>query len=188
MREIREGCSDKNLWYKLYADDLVLMTTHNHLESLLSTLHEVSGRFNLRVNPKKSAIFCVKNHTKLGSEMNLFGIPVVREYCYLGVTVNDSGSIIPHLNRVEQRSSYLRSHMRYYVCQLSFENQFLLWAVYVRPYFMYVAPLLETQTQTTQKRFHSAWRKSFKTFMGLPVCLPGAILRQLLHNSETTCS
>ena len=57
MRDIREGCSDKNLWYKLYADDLVLMTTHNHLESLLSTLHEVSGRFNLRVNPKKSAVF-----------------------------------------------------------------------------------------------------------------------------------
>ena len=79
--------------------------------------------------------------------------------------------------------------MRYYVCQLSFENQFLLWAVYVRPYFMYVAPLLETQTQTTQKRFHSACHsKSFKTFMGLPVCLPGAILRQILHDSEATCS
>jgi len=38
MAEVRERCSDKDLWYKLYADDLVLTTTYHHLENLLSVL------------------------------------------------------------------------------------------------------------------------------------------------------
>jgi hypothetical protein len=96
------------------------------------------------MNAKKSAVFAVKGHSKLTNDHNLCGIQVVTEYCYLGVTVNDSGSIAPHLNKVSQRSSYLRSHLRYHACHLSFENQYLLWAIYVRPYFTYVALLLET--------------------------------------------
>jgi hypothetical protein len=143
----------------------------------------------LTVNAKKSAVFAVKRHDKLrGAKIDLKGIPIVTEYCYLGVTVDNCGGLQQHLDRVRQRSSYLRSQMRYYACQLSFENQYLLWAVYVRPYFMYVAPLLETQTQTTRKNFHSAWRQSFKTFLGLPTALPSAVLERILHNSELTCS
>lgn len=69
MEDIRKGCGDENLWYKLYADDLVLMTSHRHLESLLTTLYEVSARYNLKVNAKKSAIFAVKNHGKLTNKM-----------------------------------------------------------------------------------------------------------------------
>ena len=78
--------------------------------------------------------------------------------------------------------------MRYHVCRLSFENQYLLWSVYVRPYFTNVAPLLETQTKTTQNSFHAAWRMSFKTFLGLPACTPAAVLNRILHSSEITCS
>jgi hypothetical protein len=144
MRQICLSCTDRNLWYKLYADDLVLVTSYKHLNSLLTSLTEVSTRFNLKMNAKKSAVFSVKGHNKLTNDHNLRGIQVVTEYCYLGVTVNDSGSIAPHLDKVRQRSSYLRSHLRYHACHLSFENQYLLWAIYVRPYFTYVAPLLET--------------------------------------------
>ena len=53
---------------------------------------------------------------------------------------------------------------------------------------MYVAPLLEAQTQTVRRSFHSAWRTSFKTFMGLPTSLPAATLNRILHSSEATCS
>lgn len=101
MREIRVGCNDKQLWYKLYADDLVLVTTYRHLESLLTSLYTVSARYNRKVNAKKSAIFTVKKHDKLTTKMNLHGIPVVTEYCYLGVTVDNSGSIQPHLDRIK---------------------------------------------------------------------------------------
>jgi hypothetical protein len=130
--------------YKLYADDLVLIASHQHLNSLLTSVTEVSTRFNLKMNEKKSTVFAVKGHNKLTDAHNLRGTKMVTEYCYLGVTVNHSGSIAPHLNKVRLGFSYLRSHLRYHACHLSFENQYLLWAVCVWPYFMYAAPLLET--------------------------------------------
>ena len=45
MREICLSCTDKNLWYKLYADDLVLVTPQEHLNSLLTALTDVSTRY-----------------------------------------------------------------------------------------------------------------------------------------------
>jgi hypothetical protein len=74
--------------------------------------------------------------------------------------------------------------MRYYTKDLSFENQYLLWAIYVRPYFLYTAPIIETQTKTLQKSFHSLWRNSFKQFMGLPSNLPSETLERIFHSTE----
>jgi hypothetical protein len=34
--------------------------------------------------------------------------------------------------------------------------------VYIRPYYLYTAPVIKTQNQTLQKRFHSSWQNSFK--------------------------
>ena len=101
IAEICNNCTDKKLWYKLYADDLVLITSYQHLDSLLTTLFEVSTKYNLKVNAKKSALFLIKNHDKLATDIDLHEIPIVSDYCYLGVTVNDSGSIQPHLDRVK---------------------------------------------------------------------------------------
>ena len=122
----------------------MLITKREHLNSLLTALYEVSANYNLKINPKKSAVFAVKGHQKLNKGIDLRGIPVKSTYCYLGVTVDDCGSIEPHLDHIEKRSSYLRSNMSYYTRHLSFENQYLIWAVYIRPYLVYVAPLLET--------------------------------------------
>ena len=74
--------------------------------------------------------------------MELRGIPITSEYCYLGVTIDHSGSIAPQIDRIQQRSNYLRANMRYYVKDLSFYNQQLLWQVYVKPYFTYTSPVV----------------------------------------------
>jgi hypothetical protein len=71
--------------------------------------------------------------------------------------------------------------MRYYSKDLSFENQYLLWTAYVRPYYVYAAPVIEMQTQTIQKRFLSCWRNAFKQFMGLPSNLPSNILERIFQ-------
>jgi hypothetical protein len=39
MRQICLSCTDRNLWYKLYADDLVLVTSFKNLNSLLTSLN-----------------------------------------------------------------------------------------------------------------------------------------------------
>jgi hypothetical protein len=61
-QEIKRECSDDNLWYKLYADDLVLVIPKNNLKNLIESLYSVSILFNLTINAKKSAIFAMKGH------------------------------------------------------------------------------------------------------------------------------
>ncbi len=39
-----------------------------------------------------------------------------------------------------------------------------------------------------RRSFHSDWRISFKTFMGLPTSLPAVMLNRILSNLEETCS
>jgi hypothetical protein len=85
-------------------------------------------------------------------------------------------------------SCYLRANMRYYTKDLSFENQYLLWAIYMRPYFLYTAPIIETQTKTLQKSFRSLWRNSFKQFMGLPLNLPNEMLERIFHIKNQICT
>ncbi len=83
-------------------------------------------RINLKISAKKFAVFAAKGHNNLTNVHNLCEIKVVTKYCYLGVTVNNTGSIAPHLKKAKQRSSYLRSHLLYNAYYLSFENQYLL--------------------------------------------------------------
>ena len=173
MQQVTARCTGFEFWHKLYADDLVICVNYQYLEKLLATLKTTSDDFQLRINPKKCAIFAIRGHDKLNKiKPNLQGVPVQQEYCYLGVTIDHSGSLAPQLDRIKTRSNYLRANIRYYTNDLSFENQYLLWSIYVRPYYMYTAPVIATQTNTTQKRFHSSWRNSFKQFMGLPKNLP----------------
>ena len=123
MAEVREHCAGFDFWYKLYADDLVVTVSHQHLETFLAALHQVSRNYDLIINPKKCGIFAIKKHFKIiTDELNLCGIPVVSEYCYLGVTIDESGSLWPQLDKIKKRSNYLRANMRYYTKDLSFEN------------------------------------------------------------------
>ena len=41
----------------LFADDLVACVSYQHLEDFLAVLHEVSTEYELRINPKKCAIY-----------------------------------------------------------------------------------------------------------------------------------
>jgi hypothetical protein len=51
----------------------------------------------------------------------------------------------------------------------------------MRPYFLYTAPIDETQTKTLQKSFHGLYLNSFKQFIGLPSNLPSETLERILH-------
>ncbi len=140
------------------------------------------------MNSKKCAVFVIKNHCKLSEDMDLKGIPVVTEYCCQIVVINNSDSIVPQIASIKHRSNYLRANMRYYTKDLSFENQYLLWAIYVRPYFLYTALIIETQTKTLQKSFHYLWRNSFKQFIGLPSNLPSETLESIFYFKNQICT
>jgi hypothetical protein len=94
MTEVLRRCAGFQIWYKLYADDPIITVSHQHLEHFLAILNDVSDDFDLIINPKYN-IFAVKKHRKIDETMDLKGIPVVQEYTYLGVTMDDSRSLWP---------------------------------------------------------------------------------------------
>jgi hypothetical protein len=73
-----------------------------------------------------------------------------------------------------------------YSRELSLQNQFLLWAIYIRPYYLYLSPVIKIQTATLQRNFHTSWRMSLKQFIGLPPGAPNAVLSALFEDSLTT--
>ena len=54
MTQIRAHFPD--IWYLLYADDLVLVTSSKQIKPLIDCLYEQSSIYNLVINAKKSAI------------------------------------------------------------------------------------------------------------------------------------
>lgn len=54
MTQIRAHFPD--IWYLLYADDLVLVTSSKQIKPLIDCLYEQSSTYNLVINAKKSAI------------------------------------------------------------------------------------------------------------------------------------
>jgi hypothetical protein len=78
----------------------VVSVNYSNLETFLTTWNKISTKYELRISPKKCAIFAIRNHRKIADEMNLPGIPVTNEYCYLGVTIDHSGSIEPLLDTI----------------------------------------------------------------------------------------
>ncbi len=131
MTEVLRRCAGFHIWYKLYAEDVIITVSHQHPEHFLAVLYDVSDDFDLIINPKYN-IFSVKKHRKIDETMDLKGILVVQEYTYLGITMDDSGSLWqplaasgsfwPQLDKIKKRSNYLRSNMRYYNHNLSFDN------------------------------------------------------------------
>lgn len=133
MDTIKQKLGYPDLWYKLYADDLVLVVPQGMVQTVLDTLIQVSQDFNLTVNRKKSGIFL---HNKRFVEgQRVLDFPILKEYCYLGVVINHRGSIKDQILRIEKRSKYLTSVLKFFIKDLSFQNQFLIWTCYVRPYF-----------------------------------------------------
>ena len=76
------------------------------------------------------------------------GIPFTNKYNYLGVVINNRGHFDLDEQKAKTRSRYLINKL-YYCKKISFENQFLLHSAYIRPYYTYLALILNSQGKTT---------------------------------------
>ena len=81
-------------FYKLYADDLVVFLKESQIKHFLEKFIKVSNIFNLKLNPIKCAILAVQNHTEvLPSSLFSFQIPLRKDYKYLGIVIDNKGSL-----------------------------------------------------------------------------------------------
>ncbi len=96
------------------------------------------------LNEKKSAVFAIKGHLKLGEVKTISKIPVIDEYYYLQVLIDNQGSIDLYICKLKKRVAYLTSKFGYYSRALSFQNQYPLWRLFIYAYVLYTAPILHT--------------------------------------------
>jgi hypothetical protein len=71
MEVAQKRCSGFAIWYKLYANDLVVTVSHQHLEQFLTILHQFSHECDLIINPKKRGILAIK---KTARSINTYSI------------------------------------------------------------------------------------------------------------------
>ena len=83
------------------------------------------------------------------NQQELFKIPIQTEYKYLGIKINNQGSILPHLQVIIKRAQYIIDIMKFYTHSMQFHNQNLLWVTYIKPYFKYMAAVLDSQANIT---------------------------------------
>ena len=91
----------------------------------MQQLKSTAKAFKLIVNAKNSAIFAIKQHCKLLARKNgsncIEGLLISEQYIYLGVTIDDSDSIVAYLNRLKQCSVYLCINLYHFGLNFSFE-------------------------------------------------------------------
>ena len=83
----------KNLWYRLYADDVVVVLAQSELEFFCNSLNVISNNFELIIGKKKCGIVPINNHIDYNIVKEIDGYPVLKQYCYLGVIIDSKGSI-----------------------------------------------------------------------------------------------
>ena len=95
-----------NFFYLAYADDLVFFIDLQHLATTLRIFKDTALEYSLNLNRSKSGIFlCKSNEEPVIPDID---IPFVQNYPYLGVLIDNYGSIKLHLGKIKQRSLYLR--------------------------------------------------------------------------------
>lgn len=75
-------------------------------------------------------------------------IPNVVSYNYLGCVIDANGKMEEMFKKISKRENYILNKMRYYSSKLSFQNQYLLWSIYVKPYYSYIAPIIPLYGKT----------------------------------------
>ena len=84
-----------------------MFTTLKRLEETIQNLKNAAKEFNLIINYKKSGIFLCKQKNK-NELKEVEGIPVVQEYKYLGILINNKGKLNNHIRELQLRAVYLK--------------------------------------------------------------------------------
>ena len=72
------------------------------------------------------------------------GIKIGKEYTYLGIKIDNNGTIKPELKKMKKRVNYLINKLYHITKEYSFDKKYYLYTVYIRPYFIYVSYVLNT--------------------------------------------
>ena len=123
---------------------MVIIIKHMYIPEFLKIMKAKFDNYSLIFNAKKSAITRIQKHKLHPRDEYLLGIPYKDKYLYLGVWIDGKGTLEEHLEKMQHRVKYLENKLYIIVRELEWENKHLIWTAYIRPYFIYIAPIIQT--------------------------------------------
>lgn len=91
----------------------MIIVQHRDIPRLLSIIDEAFVKFNLVLNPKKSLIVNIRGHERRWSPDKTLGIQYGTEYRFLGVTINNTGSISKHYASLFKKTNIIKANIKY---------------------------------------------------------------------------
>ena len=139
---------DKNAFDVLaYADDLcVLCEGRSQLINVIKIIDNWSKLNGINVNKLKSGIMIVNNY-KI-DENNIEGYPIIKEYKYLGILINDKMNIQNHIGSIDKKlKEYFERNYVLNKRYFSVKSIILLFGYFHKSRLLYGLPVLIEQNQ-----------------------------------------
>ena len=103
----------ENAWFRAYADDIVLAVELKEINTKLMKIIKRWEQYKVMLNPQKSEILRNINRAGKTKEIkNCANIPEVKEYKYLGITINQSLNFKELIKKIKIKSKYLKYNLR----------------------------------------------------------------------------
>jgi len=85
----------------------------NRIKEVIVVLEDVFSSFNLILNKNKSKVFLLKEK-QVGQLHEIGGLEEVKIFNYLGIRIDNKGSLEPHYSYLKDRCEYLIKNLRFY--------------------------------------------------------------------------
>ncbi|CAD8115257.1 unnamed protein product [Paramecium sonneborni] len=148
-----------------YADDLVFIVKQSKLQQFIFQLRIQAKEWAFILNEKKSGILPIKWKMVEDSYDNF---PVVNNYKYLGIKIDNKGQIKQHIDDIEKIVQFKMSKLKYVSFKMDFRQRLLLFLIYIQPYFNYCQIIEQFQNKSIRKRFLMLRKRAFKNLLRLP--------------------
>ena len=127
-----------------YADDLVFIIKFEHdIAKVIDLIKKWSENNNMIINYKKSAIVPIK-FTKIKSifknKNEYLGFPILKDYKYLGVFIDQTLNFEKALKKVEEKCTILCARLYIINKCISIADRLFLFLVFICPQYDLLAP------------------------------------------------
>ena len=174
-----------------FADDLsFLCTSIDQLNHVLEFLERESPKVGLIINKKKSAILevCCRKYARpkwnlqLGEEFK--GIPIVKEYPYLGNPVNRRLDAETSFNKIKLSTMHIIRQLTPLLSKSSIDFKVNIWKTFVSPILeMGAIPYIFSNKKVAIKNVNDFINKTIKLCLGFPRKGEDKYLNYLFPNS-----
>ena len=150
-----------------YADDLcVLCDGKNQLMNVLKIIDKWTELNDIKVNKSKSGIMILKNNIEEND--NIDGYPIINEYKYLGIIINDKMNIQKHIGNIDKKlDEYFQRNYILNKKYFSVKSILLIFGYFHKSRLLYGLPAFIDQ-KSKIKRIDNIMSTNIKKLLKLP--------------------